>query len=114
METNTEKHSPAGPAPGVGSDALLCSFRDPRAWWQRAISRLWPWTHLHVGDLPPWAQDAIYCDHRVSLSFADRLRVLFSGRLRLRSQTLTEHKPGRVETVSLAHPLAPVWVEGDK
>jgi len=111
MKTNGNMKSQL---PKQKPEALCALAPENRPRWRATLSRLWPWTHLHVGDLPWWAQDAIYCDHRVSLSFADRLRVLVSGRLRVRSQTLTENKPGRVETISLAHPLAPAWVEGEK
>ena len=93
------------------SSVVGCFALDERPLWKRSLLKIWPWKHQEVGDLPPWAQDAIYCENRVELSFADRLRVLVSGRVRVRSCTLTEHKPGRVETVSLAHPLPPYWLE---
>jgi len=78
---------------------------------KRLLLKLWPWHHQYVGKLPDWAKDAIYVENQVSLSFADRLRVLASGRFRVRSQTLTEEKPGRVESSSIAHPLPPSWLE---
>lgn len=88
-----------------------CYTLDSRPLWRRLLTKIWPWKHQEVGDLPTWAQDAIYCENRVELSFSDRLRVLVSGRVRVRSCTLTENKPGRVETTSIAHPLPPSWIE---
>lgn len=86
-------------------------LKDTRPWWKRVLCRLWPWKHLEVGDLPAWAKDAIYVENRVELSFLDRLRVLVSGRLRVRSRTLTEVPPCRCESTGMAHPLPPTWLE---
>ena len=51
-------------------------------------------------DLPDWATDGVYVDVNVHLSFRDRLRVLIRGKLTTKSVTFTEHKPGRVESLS--------------
>lgn len=111
MQNSKSTETPSAPDQRGSLDVAACYALDERPLWKRWLLKIWPWTHQEVGDLPTWAQDAIYCENRVELSFADRLRVLVSGRVRVRSQTLTENKPGRVETVSLAHPLPPSWLE---
>lgn len=108
MKTENElKEKVSSPASPSGA----CYASDARPRWRRILTKLWPGVHQPVGDLPAWAQDAIYVENRVALSFVDRLRVLLSGRVRVRSQTLTENKPGRVESTSVAHPLPPAWIE---
>lgn len=69
-------------------------------------AKLWPWRHLDR-ELPDWAKDEIVCETEIELPLVDRLRVVVSGRMRVRSYTATERLPGRVETQSIAHPIAP-------
>jgi hypothetical protein len=88
-----------------------CSAPVALPWWKIPLLKIWPWQHQDLADLPPWAKDALYVENRVELSFADRLRVLLSGRLRVRSRTLTENVPGRVVSDSIAHPLPPKWLQ---
>lgn len=111
MNKHTENQSPT---PDCGSLSVTDGYAlslDPRPWWKRTAAKMWPWRHLDVPDLPEWAKDAVFVETRVELSFADRLRVLVSGRIRVRSQTLTENAPARCETTSIAHPLPPSWVD---
>ena len=51
-------------------------------------------------ELEAWAEDALYINTRINLTFRDRLRVLFGRTLELRTMTMTEAKPGRVSTWS--------------
>jgi hypothetical protein len=53
-----------------------------------------------MNELPVWATDAVMVETEVHLDWRDRLRVLVRGQLWVKSQTFTEHKPGRVESVS--------------
>lgn len=78
---------------------------------QRLGARLFPRKHQDIKDLPPWAKEAIYCDAVITLSFVDRLRVLVSGRLRCRTRTITQKKPGRVDSDGFSHPLPPKWMD---
>lgn len=78
--------------------------------WRNQFARMWPSQYHNVPDLPTWAKDAIYCETVVDLSFADRIRVLLSGRLCVRSRTLTETRPGRVQSSSLGYPLPPKFL----
>ena len=50
--------------------------------------------------LPDDVADMITVVTEIRLGFKDRLRVFFQGRLLVKSVTLTEHKPGHVETLS--------------
>ncbi len=65
--------------------------------------KLLPPTRLNVGvphPLPDGFEDAITVETEVQLGVKDRLRVLLQGRLLVQSITLTEHNPGRCESLS--------------
>lgn len=97
------------PNPESAPPLNLCAVAvDPRPMWKRVLSRLWPTHHQPLPELPAWAKDAIVMETVISLSFADRLRVLVSGRVRHRAYTFAENVPGRVESETMAHPLPPV------
>lgn len=51
-------------------------------------------------DLEPWAKDAIYVHTDIHFDWRDRLRILFGWPVHVRSMTLCEEKPGRVQSVA--------------
>lgn len=82
---------------------------DPRPWWKRLADRCFPSWHGMLPDLPEWAEDGIVIETRVNFSFVDRLRILLTGNLSVKTWTACENFPGRVETQSSAKPTAPNW-----
>ncbi len=81
------------------------TFTIPKASWRRRLG----WKILPPGrfspievphPLPDDFEDVLIINSDVHLSFKDRLRVLLSGRLHLRSITLMEHSPGNCDTQS--------------
>ena len=67
-------------------------------------------------DFPGWAKDGVTNRTTISLSFWDRVRVLFGWHLELDCFTATEHEVGRTETRACIHvfdprPVKPVAYE---
>ena len=54
-------------------------------------------------EFPEWAKDGISNRTQVSLSFMDRIRVLFGARLEVDVFTAIENSPGRMETRGCVH-----------
>lgn len=79
----------------------ICSAPDPRPWWKRKVSRFFRW-HSEAPDLPEWAKDGIYTHTSINFSFADRVRILLTGNVSVRSFTACENPPGRLETKTSA------------
>lgn len=82
---------------------------DNRSRLERFLWRLYPqkaveWPKQWRDDM-----DGLYIGTVVQLSFADRLRVLVSGRLRVTTTTVTEGKLGKHHTFSTASPEPPMW-----
>jgi transposase InsO family protein len=79
-----------------------CMAPDPTPFWKRHINRLFGPYHPPTPDLPEWATDGVSVDTRVNFSFVDRIRILFSGKVFVRSWTACENPPGRAESTSSA------------
>ncbi len=75
---------------------------------ERILWRLFPSQalpmHPTITGLPEWAQDAINLETTCHLDFADRLRVLITGKLVVKSRTYTAIAPGRVESSAIGYP----------
>lgn len=50
--------------------------------------------------LPEWAEDRLHTDVDVHFDWADRLRLLVTGRCSVKVEVTVEHKPGRMESAS--------------
>lgn len=77
---------------------------DPRSRYQRWLARFFP--------APPWLvpeqPHGVTTTTDIVLSWADRLRLLVSGHLRVRSVVDVEHDVGRVQqTRTIAYVVAP-------
>ena len=106
----TEENTPSNTTDQPQSLAsAACYALDPRPWWKRLADRLFPSWHGMLPDLPEWAKDGIVIETRVNFSFVDRLRILLTGNLSVKTWTACQQPPGRVETQSSAKPTAPNW-----
>lgn len=78
---------------------------------QRLACKLFPSLHIDApeppGDCDPNNADVLVIRTECCLSFLDRLRVLFSGRLQVVTNTTTLVRIGESETASAAFPLPP-------
>ena len=82
------------------------SLIDPMPRWKRKIARLWPEKRLDF-DRPKWAKDVIVSTTQVRLSLIDRIRVLFSGKIRIDTHTAIEYDCGMAVAKSTAYPEYP-------
>lgn len=81
-------------------------------WWKRAVCKLFPAWHGFAPELPEWAKDGVVTITEVRFSIVDRLRILVTGNLSVKTWTACENLPGRVLTTSAsAKPMAPKWCE---
>ena len=78
-----------------------CYALEPRPWWKRFCSRFFHW-HPLAPELPAWAKDGIVVHTSVNFCWKDRLRILLTGNVSVRTWTACENLPGRVETKSSA------------
>lgn len=78
-----------------------CFAPDPRPAWKRLVSRFFHW-HPYSPDLPEWAKDGITTHVAVNFCWKDRIRILLTGNVSVRTWTACENPPGRVETQSSA------------
>ena len=81
-------------------------LKDPMPRWKRKIARLWPEKRLDF-DKPNWAKSVITSTTQVRLSLINRIRVLFSGKIRIETQTAIEHDCGMAVSKSTAYPEYP-------
>lgn len=56
--------------------------------------------------------DAIYIDHAIRLSWPDRVKTFLSGKIMVKTVISTEHKPGKLKTVSVSYPTLRI-IEGE-
>lgn len=70
---------------------------DRTSWMRRLGWKLLPPSRLGaIGAQPPGFEDALIVDTEVHFGWSDRIRVLFGGRLLVRSVSFTQHRPGLV------------------
>lgn len=79
----------------------------PWGWRERLRYRLFPTRHCESPEVPnPDAyREVLFVNVNVHLDWRDRLRVLWSGWLAVRSRVLTEQHVGRCVTSSVAYPM---------
>jgi hypothetical protein len=67
-------------------------------WREKLRARLFPFTPCTLPDSPASWKDCVVSITRCELSFVDRLRVLFTGKLEVETRTVTEHIVGGTKT----------------
>lgn len=77
--------------------------------WERLGWRLFRRKHIDMPDVP--GRDCLVVVSTVSISWLDRLRILFSGRAQVTSKTVTENIIGQNTTVSVFNALPPKFME---
>lgn len=77
----------------------------PWTWRERLRFKLFPSQHCALPQAPAEWKDCVVCTTIVGLSLLDRVRVLISGRLRVQTRTVTEHRVGGTMTESVAYPI---------
>lgn len=102
---NPKKGSgPLPPCPVL--PAATCYALTPHPLWKRILIRFFIGWHPPMPDLPPWAKDGLITCVSVNFCWRDRLRILLTGNVSVKSYTFCENPPGRVETQSSA--IAPL------
>ena len=89
--------------------------------WKDRLGRvLFPHTYLapwpeegEDGHEPGWSAGDLTLEIFIYLDWKDRLRLLFSGKLSLRSRTKTDAPVDRAKTKSTCHVLPPWWRRRD-
>lgn len=76
----------------------------PWTWRERLKWKLFPSRHCELPSAPATYQDCVVVRTVAMLSFADRVRVLLSGRLTIETKTVTENIVGAAVTSSVAYP----------
>lgn len=100
----------------VRQEICAAAFYRPTL-WQRIVGRMFPGKHVETpepDDKVKGHGDAIFINTTCELSFADRLRVLFSGRLAVVNKVATEFSCGNTKANAVNYPLPPRWMEGSK
>jgi hypothetical protein len=95
------------------AEMAFCSTPTRR---ERVIGRLFPARHVEAA-FPEWAGngDCLYTTATVGLSLVDRVRVLLTGRLAVRTVTTCEFLVGRTVSVSESYVEPPSWLSrGDR
>lgn len=111
------KNSPI--VPGIktfdsGPEPLVCnSYQEIRLNWLQRMARLsFPARHLEPESIPDM-KDCLTSVVRSEFSFADRIRILFSGRLETTVRVSVTVPIGRTATVAQAIPRPPKWIRLD-
>jgi hypothetical protein len=71
-----------------GGPVRGCSAPDPRPWLERLLDRIFP-----QQPFPDWPNDNSYTlrtETRIQLGWSDRARVALTGRLSVKTQTITD------------------------
>jgi hypothetical protein len=76
----------------------------PWTWRERLRFRLFPIRHCELPEAPATYADCVVVKTVTSLSLADRVRVLLSGKLTVETRTVTENIVGGTATSSVAYP----------
>ena len=88
-----------------------CAIGYPITWKDRLRWKLFPANHVDLPIAPVKYKDCFNCRVTAELSFLDRVRILFSGRLVVETKTVTENEIGGHLTSSTIFPLAPKFLE---
>ena len=74
-------------------ESCNCSCPDNRRWYERLRDYLYPTANIAGKELEPWANDAVYTEGVVELSFKDYLRLLLSNKIIVKMRAETQHLP---------------------
>lgn len=79
---------------------------DPRTRWQKIIGRMFPGKHCFVPEdiLHEEYHDCLHLTTVSDFSFWDRIRILITGRVTVRSKVITEGMIGKHVANSVAFP----------
>lgn len=78
-----------------------------RTAWERFKQYVLPERHAVIPMTDFVASDHMIQSSVVDVDFTDRLRLLFTGRLMLKTITLCENKPGKLESSGVFYVLPP-------
>lgn len=104
IDPNSGEESPRSSQNGI----MECL---PRAWWVRLILRCFAWHPPQGMTLPDWAKDRLTVHTEINFSGLDRLLILLTGRVDVRSLTDVENPPGLAVSESSVVVRPPRWVE---
>lgn len=99
------------------NDGIECGIAAPspetgvRKWIARLRWKLFPYTYCPQPEAPVYFKNVIVHNVRVDVSFTDRLRVLFSGRLIVESRIATQEHSGSMISASQFSALPPRWMQ---
>lgn len=80
-------------------------FYKPWTWRDRLRFKLFPSTPCPLPPAPAHFEDVLHVDVSVGLDALDRMRVLVTGKLAVRTRVVCEHKPGATVSASAAYPV---------
>jgi len=118
METE-KTHPPVviSPPPPVENNSFVCAFQP--TWKQRLGFKLFPrqycqWPEVKQVLGTQWGQgDGLCVSGDVKFTWKDRFRILFSGRARIVSKTITQHHIGSHLTNAVTFVQPPKWMDVD-
>ena len=76
----------------------------------RWLRRLFPFRWCETPYAPPHFEDVIVTQVKIDFGWADRLRLLFSGRALVNTKTATEKRPGEMRSMTVVNVAAPKWL----
>jgi hypothetical protein len=95
----------------MSDDTESCGAVEYVPQWQEKIGwKLFPPNYVESPDLME-AHDCVHTTVHVEFSFLDRLRILFSGKVKVEVRTTTENLVGNCVSASIAFPKPPPWLE---
>lgn len=77
---------------------------------EKITRKIFPWHHVDIPEMDG-TKDGIRIDSTITLSFVDRVKVLFTGRIYHRAWIATENTIGRHKAESKAWPMRPTFLE---
>lgn len=92
-----------GPSEELAVETGNCFAPDPRTRLQKLRDKLFPAKHCFAPKAPSEFEDCIHGHAITKLSWADRLRVLFTGVVVTSWRTVTENKVGRTVNAATCH-----------
>ena len=90
----------------------VCAVASQKITWKDKLRwKLFPLAHIEYRKSDSFYKDFVHTYATISLSFTDRIRVLFTGRMYYQVRVLTENIVGECSTNSCAHVLPPTILE---
>lgn len=97
----TEPNIQQPPTPSVA--AACYTVERPWTWKDRLRARLFPMQHCFAPEAPGRFKDCISVQTITVMSWADRLRLLFTGVVVTHTRTVTENEVGDSKTASVCY-----------